>query len=70
MKLKIFAATAVLIAAGFGLQGCLAAMATGAVVGTAVGVTGAAVKTTAKGVGMVAGAVIPGGGKKDEKKER
>jgi hypothetical protein len=69
MKLKTFAAVAALVAAGFGLQGCLAAAVGGAVVGTAVGVTGAAVKTTAKGVGMVAGAVIPGG-KKDEKKER
>jgi hypothetical protein len=68
MKLKAFAATAALLAAGFGLQGCLAAAVGGAVVGTAVGVTGAAVKTTAKGAGMVVGAMIPGG-KKDEKKD-
>lgn len=33
------------------LQGCLAAAATGAVVGTAVGVTGAVVGTTGKVVG-------------------
>ena len=51
MKLKSFAATAALVAVGFGLQGCLAAAVGGAVVGTAVGVTGAAVKTTAKGAG-------------------
>jgi hypothetical protein len=67
MKIKALAVGAALTAAGFGLSGCLAAMATGAVVGTAVGVTGAAVKTTAKGAGMVVGAVIPGGDKKKKK---
>jgi hypothetical protein len=58
---------AVLAVVGFSLSGCLVVAATGAVVGTAVGVTGAAVKTTAKGVGMVAGAVIPGGGDKKDR---
>jgi len=52
----------VLCAAASLLSGCLAVAATGAVVGTAVGVTGAAVKGTAKGAGMVVGAVIPGDG--------
>jgi len=47
--------------------GGIAGLPTGAVVGTAVGVTGAAVKTTAKGAGMVVGAVVPGGGDKDER---
>jgi hypothetical protein len=64
MKIKTLAAAAVLAAAGFGLSGCLAAMATGAVVGTAVGVTATTVKVAAKGTGMVVGAVIPGGDKK------
>lgn len=52
----------VLILVAFSLSGCLAVAAVGAVgavAGTAVGVT-------AKGVGMAAGAVIPGGG--DDKK--
>jgi hypothetical protein len=40
---------------------CLAAAVGGAVIG----VTGAAVGATAKGAGMVVGAVIPGGGDKD-----
>jgi hypothetical protein len=69
MNIKAIATAAALVGMGLGLQGCLAAAVGGAVVGTAVGVTGAAVKTTAKGVGMVARAVIPGG-KKDDKKER
>jgi hypothetical protein len=60
---------AVLCAAGSMLSGCLAVAATGAVVGTAVGVTGAAVKGTAKGAGMVVGAVVPGDGD-DDKRER
>ena len=71
MNVKAIATAAALVAIGFGLQGCLAAMATSAVVGTAVGVTGAAVGVAAKGTGMVVGALIPGGGdKKDEKKNR
>ncbi|MFT4091481.1 MAG: NF038104 family lipoprotein [Asticcacaulis sp.] len=50
------------------LQGCLAAAATGAVVGTAVGVTGAVVGTT----GKVIGAAIPDGDddENDEKKSK
>ncbi|MET0272081.1 MAG: hypothetical protein ABW360_03740 [Phenylobacterium sp.] len=55
---------ALLTLVSLSLSGCLAVAATGAVVGTAVGVTGAAVKGTAKGAGMVVGAVIPGGGDK------
>jgi hypothetical protein len=72
MTFKAFALRAVaLCACASLLSGCLAAMATGAVVGTAVGVTGAVVGAGVKGTGMVVGAVIPGGGdKKDEKKRR
>jgi hypothetical protein len=54
---------AVLALVGCSLSGCLAVAATGAVVGTAVGVTGAAVK----GTGIVVGAVIPGGGDKKDR---
>ena len=54
-----------LCAAALLLSGCLAVAATGAVVG----VTGAAVKGTAKGAGMVVGAVIPGDGD-DDRRER
>lgn len=52
---------AVLSATALSLSGCLAATAAGVVAGTAVGVTGAAVGATAKGAGMVVGAVIPDG---------
>lgn len=50
-----------LTATALSLSGCLAATAVGVVAGTAVGVTGAAVGATAKGAGMVVGAVIPDG---------
>ncbi|MCR5878781.1 hypothetical protein [Phenylobacterium sp. J367] len=66
MTAKLALRAALLTALGLSLSGCLAVAATGAVVGTAVGVTGAAVKTTAKAGGMVVGAVVPGGGDKDE----
>ncbi len=56
---------AVLCATCVLLSGCLAGM----VVGTAVGITGAAIGATAKGAGMVVGAIIPDGDK-DEKKKR
>lgn len=48
------------------LQGCLAAAATGVVVGTAVGVTGAVVGTT----GKVVGAAIPDGDDEDDDKKK
>lgn len=48
------------------MQGCVAAAATGAVVGTAVGVTSAAVKTT----GAVVGAAIPDGDDEDDDKKK
>ena len=57
--LRLLAQLSLLAGAALSLSGCLAVAATGAVVGTAVGVTGAAVGVTAKGVGMAAGAVIP-----------
>lgn len=69
MSFNTFGRAALIAALGFSLSGCLAAMATGAVVGTAVGVTGAVVKTGVKGTGMVVGAMIPDGDK-DEKKKR
>ena len=49
--------------------GCLAAAVVGTTAGVAIGVTGAAVGATAKGVGMAAGAVIPGGGDKDDERK-
>ena len=55
MHLKPLTAAALLLAAAFGLSGCIAATAAGAVVG----VTGAAVGTAAKGAGMAVGAVMP-----------
>lgn len=71
MSLNTVARFALIAAAGVSLSGCLAAMATGAVVGTAVGVTGAVVGAGVKGTGMVVGAILPGGDdKKDEKKKR
>jgi hypothetical protein len=62
--------SAALSAVAFLLSGCLAVAATGAVVGTAAAVTGAAVKGTAKGAGMVVGAAIPGDGDDDDRRER
>lgn len=59
--LRLLAQLSLLAGAALSLSGCLAVAATGAVVGTAVGVTGAAVGVTAKGVGMAAGAIIPDG---------
>ena len=44
MNFKAIATAAALVAMGFSLSGCLAAMATGAVAGAAVGVAGAAVR--------------------------
>jgi hypothetical protein len=71
MRASSIALTAALFCAtGVLLSGCLAMSVAGAAVGvagTAVSVTGKAVVMTAKGVGSVVGAVIPGGGKKDEK---
>jgi hypothetical protein len=54
---------AALVAAGLSLSGCLAIAATKA----AVDVTCAVVGTGVKATGAVVGAVIPGGGDKDEK---
>lgn len=59
--LSLLARLSLLVGVALSLSGCLAVAATGAVVGTAVGVTGAAVGVTAKGVGMAAGAIIPDG---------
>jgi hypothetical protein len=57
-------------AACLGLQGCMAAAVGGAVVGTAVGVTGAAVKGTAKVAGAGVRAVVPGDSRKDKRERR
>jgi hypothetical protein len=71
MRASSFALTSALFCAmGVLLSGCLAVSVAGAAVGaagTVVGVTGKAVVMTAKGAGAVVGAVVPGGGKKDEK---
>lgn len=67
--LRLAARLSLLAGAALPLSGCLAVAATGAVVGTAVGVTGAAVGVTAKGVGMAAGAIIPDGDDKDDKRK-
>ena len=61
---------AILGAAATLLSGCLAMSVAGAAVGvagTAVGVTAKGVGMAAHGVGSAVGAVVPGGGKKDEK---
>lgn len=59
---------AAVIGAAIGLQGCVATVV-GATVGTAVGVTAAAVGTTAKVGGAVIGAAIPDGEIDCEKKK-
>lgn len=51
-----------LCALAISLSGCIAL----GVAGAAVGVAGTAVGAAAKGVGAVAGAVLPGGHKKDD----
>lgn len=59
-----------LAAAATMLSGCLATSIAGAAVGvagTAVGVTAKGVGMAARGVGSAVGAIVPGGGKKDEK---
>jgi len=66
MRMKGFVAKAMLIAGAISLQGCLAVAAGAAVGGVAVGATGAVVKGTAKGVGAVGRAVIPGDSDKDD----
>lgn len=58
-----------LVVAVPGLQGCVATVV-GATAGAVVGVTTAAVVTTAKVGGAVVGAAIPDGDKKDRKKKR
>lgn len=50
--------------------GCLAAAAVGTVAGTAIGVTGAVVGGAGKAVVATGKAVIPGGGHKDDLRER
>ena len=55
IALKFAMRAAAVAGAGFLLSGCLAM----GVAGAAVGVAGAAVGATAKGAGMVVGAVIP-----------
>jgi hypothetical protein len=57
------------IVAALGLQGCVATVV-GATAGAVVGVTTAAVVTTAKVGGAVIGAAIPDGDKKDAGKKR
>ncbi|MFN3229520.1 MAG: hypothetical protein ACK41P_06695 [Asticcacaulis sp.] len=59
----------ILMAMAPALSGCLAAAATGAVVGTAVGVTGAVVGTGVAATGAVVGAVIPDGDKEKKSKK-
>lgn len=56
---------AALAGCGLMLSGCLAMAVTGA----AVGVAGAVVGAGVKGAGMVVGAVIPDGDKKDDQKD-
>jgi hypothetical protein len=68
--ISLLARLTLLAGVALSLSGCLAVAATGAVVGTAVGVTGAAVGVTAKGVGMAAGAIIPDGDDDDDKDDR
>jgi hypothetical protein len=63
MKLTPFMMAVLLAAGALSLQGCLAMAVGGAVGGAAVGATGAVVKGTAKGVGAVGRAVIPGDSK-------
>jgi len=60
MRIRGFIAAAMLMVGAMSLQGCLAVAAGAAVGGAAVGATGAVVKGTAKGVGAVGRAVIPG----------
>ena len=55
--LRLLAQLSLLAGAALSLSGCLAVAATGAVVGTAVGVTGAAVGVTAKGAVLEGGAL-------------
>lgn len=59
--LRKAAALSLILALGLSQSGCLL----GTAAGVAVGVTGAAVGATAKGAGMVVGAVLPGGHKDD-----
>ncbi len=63
------AAVAALCAGALCLQGCLAVAATGAVVGTTVGVAGAVVGTTVKAGGAVVGAATGGHKKKVDKRK-
>ena len=55
---------------GLTQTGCLAAAVVGTTAGVAIGVTGAAVGATAKGVGMAAGAMIPGDDDEDDDRRR
>jgi len=57
---------ALILALGLSQSGCIA-LAVGTVAGVAIGVTAKGVGMTARGVGHVAGAIIPGGSKKNQK---
>jgi hypothetical protein len=67
MTISRIAVTGLILSLSVGLQGCIA-MAAGAVVGTAVGVTGAVATGTVKGVGAVGRAVIPGDSRDDDER--
>lgn len=60
--LRKAALVTLILGLGLSQSGCLL----GTAAGVAVGVTGAAVGATAKGAGMVVGAVLPGG--KDDRR--
>lgn len=60
------AAIALILGLGVSQSGCIA-LAVGTVAGAAIGVTAKGVGMTAKGVGKAAGAILPGGGDKDER---
>lgn len=65
MRLSLVLRLAAVCACAPLLSGCLTT-AVGLVAGTAIGVTAKAAGMTVKGAGMVVGAVIPGGGEKDD----
>lgn len=71
MSLRRFAPlAAILTMVAVSQTGCLAAAAVGTVAGTAIGVTGAVVGGAGKAVVATGKAVIPGGGHKDDLRER
>lgn len=60
------AAIALILGLGVSQTGCIA-LAVGTVAGAAIGITAKGVGMTAKGVGKAAGAILPGGGDKEER---